>query len=183
LEEPNRPDNPEEPDSALDPTADLDRLIAQREAELARLVALAPAYKLLEDNVAQAHENYQHMQDKYTEAAIKAQSAKAANFIQVVGNARPPLRPVSNLKWLALALTGSLGFAVLLAFSLDYIPPFERPAPEQAIVVALDSLLQGLRRSLRAAKVFLVTRSPRLEAPGSMPSEETPELDSPKESK
>jgi uncharacterized protein involved in exopolysaccharide biosynthesis len=143
--------------TSVNPIADVDRLIAQREAELARLVALGPAYKLLEDNIVQARGKYQHMQDKYNEAAIKAQAVRAANFIQVIGLANPPSGPVSNLTWLVLAVAGSLGCAVLLAFVLDYVSRSASPASEPASALLHDRLLEALRESQRAAYAMVVS--------------------------
>jgi uncharacterized protein involved in exopolysaccharide biosynthesis len=110
----------------VDPAADADKLIAQRQEELDRLAALAPMYNVLEENARQARENYQHVQDKYTEAELKANVVQAASFIQIIEPAQAPPQPVSDLKkLLVLGLAGSLGSGVLLAFLFEYISGFE----------------------------------------------------------
>ncbi len=171
--------NPGASGSSLDPTADVDKLIAQREAELARLVALGPAYRLLEDNVVQARAKYQHMQEKYNEAAIKAAAVRAANFIQIVGPAKPPSAPVSNRKWLLLAITGSLGGGVLLAFLLDYVSRFRRHAPEPAGAPLPDRPPKTPRKRRPAPSAIVVNPSASLEAPVTSGSDQVPALDGP----
>ncbi|KPL17740.1 MAG: hypothetical protein AMJ93_14650, partial [Anaerolineae bacterium SM23_84] len=142
-------------------------------------VALGPKYKLLENNAQQAREKYEHMQDKYSEAAIKAQAARAANFIQVIGPANPPLQPVSNLKLVALAIAGSLGLGILLAFLLEYISALERPTPERKIVVIPDGFLEGLVESQRAANALVVSARASLEASASAEPDDLLGLTSP----
>jgi uncharacterized protein involved in exopolysaccharide biosynthesis len=173
-------DNAGQSGNSLNPTAEVDKLIAQRQAELAHLVALGPAYKLLEDNIVQARAKYQHMQDKYNEAAIKERAVRAANFIQVIAPANPPSGPVSNIKWIALALAGSLGCSVLLAFFLDYVSRPGKPAPEPTSVMLPDRLLETLRESQRAAYAMVV--SPSSSSHASASAGLAPRLDDPEAS-
>jgi uncharacterized protein involved in exopolysaccharide biosynthesis len=171
LDEPNGAESPQGSAGHVAPTAEVDALIAKREQELARLVALGPTYRLLEDNARLARGSYQHMQDKYTEAAIKAQAVRAANFIQVVEPAQAPLRPVSNLKTVVLAISGSLGLGVLLAVLMEYILAFQPQALEPGTFVLPDSWLDTLRESQRAANTIVVGDMTALEAPPPATSE------------
>jgi uncharacterized protein involved in exopolysaccharide biosynthesis len=115
-----------EPDTG--PVAEVDELIADRQEELGRLVALAPTYNLLQDNAQKARENYQRLLDKYAEADLKVNVAKAASFIQIVEPAQPPTQPLPGWPTVALAVAGSLGLGVLSAFLLDYVSTSEETA-------------------------------------------------------
>jgi uncharacterized protein involved in exopolysaccharide biosynthesis len=107
--------------SWVDPTADVNELIAQRREELQRLMALRPQHDQLEEDAQQTHAKYQYLLDKYSEANLKVDSAQAVTFIQIVEPAELPLRPVDNAKrLLILAMAGSLGLGMLLAFFLEY---------------------------------------------------------------
>lgn len=120
---------------ATNPTADIDSLIAQRQAELDRLLALTPKYKVLEENVKQAREEYQLLLNKYTEALLKAESARTANYIQVVEPAIAPTQPAPRKLsvLLGLAMVGSLGVGIGLAFLLEYLTgPRAAKAPASA---------------------------------------------------
>lgn len=111
---------------AVNPAGEVDILIAQRQAELDQLTALAPQYNLLEQNSEQARAAYEHLLDKYSEAQLKVTAVQAANFIQVIKPASAPTEPESSWPKLAvLALAGSLGLGVMLAFLLQYISGFK----------------------------------------------------------
>jgi hypothetical protein len=107
----------------IDLVAEVDKLIAQRMKELDRFTSLAPQYNLLAQNVEQARGTYQHLLSKYSEAELKVTAVQAANFIQVIKPAYA--RPESVwLKLMVLALAGSLGLGVVLAFLLQYLSSF-----------------------------------------------------------
>jgi uncharacterized protein involved in exopolysaccharide biosynthesis len=109
----------------IDPVAEVDKLIAQRMKELDQFTALAPQYNVLVQNVEQARAVYQHLLGKYSEAELKVTAVQAANFIQVIKPAYAPVGPESSWPKLAvLALAGSLGLGVMLAFLLQYITSF-----------------------------------------------------------
>lgn len=105
---------------------EVDKLIAQRLEELDHYTALAPQYNILAENVVQARAIYQRLLGKYNEAKLKVTAVQAANFIQVVKPATAPAASESNWPRLALlALAGSLGLGVTLAFLLQYIFSFK----------------------------------------------------------
>ncbi len=104
----------------IDPIAEVDKLIAQRMQELDQFAALAPQYHILTQNVEQARAVYQDLLSKYNQAELTATAVEAVNFIQVIKPAYA--RAESNwLKLAVLALAGSLGLGVMLAFLLQYI--------------------------------------------------------------
>ena len=116
----------EEATKVIDAVGEVDRLIAQRQKELDELTALTPQYNVLAQKVEQARGAYQHLLGKYGEAQLKVTAVQAANFIQVVKPAYPPAGSESSWPKLAvLALAGSLGVGVMLAFLLQYIYGFE----------------------------------------------------------
>jgi uncharacterized protein involved in exopolysaccharide biosynthesis len=112
--------------TVIDPVGEVDKLIAQRQKELDQFTALAPQYNVLSQKIDQARGAYQHLLGKYSEAALKVTAVQAANFIQVIKPAYAPARSESSWPKLAvLALAGSLGVGVMLAFLLQYIFSFE----------------------------------------------------------
>ncbi len=118
--------NPIITSAVVDPVGEVDKLIAERQKELDLFTALAPQYNLLAQNVEQAREVYQHLLAKYSEAQIKVTAVQAANFIQIIKPAYAPAAPESSWPKLAvLALAGSLGLGVVLAFFLDYVSKFK----------------------------------------------------------
>jgi len=116
-------------------TAHVDSILAKRRAELERLVMLGPGYNVLQENVRQARERYQLLLDKYTEAVLKENTVQAASFIQVVEPALAPARPApTRMKTLlGLAVVGSLGLGVMLAFVLESLTSYQAaPMPVPA---------------------------------------------------
>jgi len=108
------------------PVGTVDKLIAQRLIELEQYTALVPQYSILEQNVVQARTVYQHLLGKYSEAELKVTAVQAANFIQVIKPAYVPIESESSWPKLALlALAGSLGIGVMLAFILQYLYSFK----------------------------------------------------------
>jgi uncharacterized protein involved in exopolysaccharide biosynthesis len=109
---------------AADPIEEVDKLIAQRMKELEQYTALAPQYHILEQNVEQTRAVYDDLLSKYTEADLTATAVQAASFIQVI----KPAYAQAESNWLklaVLALVGSLGLGIMLAFLLQYISGFE----------------------------------------------------------
>ncbi len=109
----------------IDPVKEVDKLIVQRQKELDQFMILAPQYNVLAQNVEQARAAYQHLLGKYSEAELKVTAVQAANFIQVIKPAYAPVGSESGWPKLAvLALAGSLGLGVVLAFLFQYISSF-----------------------------------------------------------
>ncbi len=109
----------------ISPIGEIEQLIAERQQELDRLSSLAPQYNILAQKVEQAGSAYQHLLSKYGEAEVKVTAVQAANFIQVIKPGYAPAEPDSNWPMLAaLALIGSLGLGVVLAFLFQYIYPY-----------------------------------------------------------
>lgn len=118
-------------------TAHVDSILAKRRDELECLVALGAMYAVLQENARQARARYQLLLDKHTEAVLKEDTVQAASFIQIVEPALAPSQPAPiKLKvLLVLAVAGSLGLGVMLAFLLEYVTGPERsglPAPASA---------------------------------------------------
>jgi uncharacterized protein involved in exopolysaccharide biosynthesis len=111
----------------IDPVEGVDKLISQRQKELEQFTALAPQYNILAQNIEQARVIYQHLLSKYSEAELKVTAVQAANFIQVIKPAYKPVAAESSSwpKLAVLALAGSLGLGVMLAFLLQYIYGFK----------------------------------------------------------
>lgn len=104
------------------PVDEVDKLITQREQEQDSFAALAPQYNILAQKAEEAQARYQHLLAKYNEADLKVTAVQAANFIQVIKPAYAPLGSDSSWPKLAvLALAGSLGLGVVLAFLLQYL--------------------------------------------------------------
>jgi uncharacterized protein involved in exopolysaccharide biosynthesis len=104
-------------------TAHIDEIIAARQRDLAALVGYGAQYNDLEQKVTQAQAKYDLLQNKLTEAVLKENDVKTSSFLQVVEPAVAPLRPApTNAKvLLILALFGSAGVGLMLAFLLDYL--------------------------------------------------------------
>jgi uncharacterized protein involved in exopolysaccharide biosynthesis len=128
----------------IDLVGEVDKLIAQRQKELDQFAALAPQYNVLEQNVEQARAAYEHILDKYSEAQLKVTAVQAANFIQVIKPAYPPVGFESSWPKLAvLALAGSLGLGVVLAFLLQYFSSFKATS---ATVPVSDKVMPSRRK-------------------------------------
>jgi uncharacterized protein involved in exopolysaccharide biosynthesis len=111
--------------TVIDPIGEIDKLIAQRQKELDQFTALAPQYNILEQDAEQARAAYKHLLDKYSEAQLKVTAVQAANFIQIIKPAYAPTGSESSWPKLAvLALAGSLGLGLMLAFLFQYISGF-----------------------------------------------------------
>lgn len=101
--------------------AEIDRLISLHTRELEQLTYLVPEYNILLENAEQARALYERLLSKYNEAEFRVDAVQAANFIQVVKPAYDA--PRSDIGWAKLALlalAGSLGLGVTLAFLLQY---------------------------------------------------------------
>jgi capsular polysaccharide biosynthesis protein len=108
--------------TAADISDKLDELITARENELQRLVELEPSYLLLETQVAQARDKYQYIKEKYDEAQLKVFAIQASNFIQIVTPANTPTETDTDIsRTLVIPLIGTFGFAIILAFLLEYL--------------------------------------------------------------
>jgi uncharacterized protein involved in exopolysaccharide biosynthesis len=106
-----------------DKAHNFDQLIAQREAELQDLVRLSAQYEILQADVRQIRDTYDFLLTKQTEAKLTENETLTVGFIQVLGEASPPSRPVSpyNFKILALGGMVSLALGVVIAFVWEFI--------------------------------------------------------------
>lgn len=102
-------------------TSSADDLVAKRRDDVKRLVTLQPQYALLEGKLSAAQDSYQLLLKKQSEASVTENQTRTAAYIQVIEPAAAPLQPVAARTGVlfALALLGSLGLAVLLAFLLE----------------------------------------------------------------
>jgi len=105
----------------------IDDQIADVRSRLGELVQLEPQYNRLNVHVEQARETYQLLLNKAREADLKEDLAQAVHFVQVVEPALPPEAPTSNTnRVILLAILGSLGLGIVLAFISEYV----RPSPK-----------------------------------------------------
>lgn len=105
---------------------DGDRLVARARRTVAELIALEPAYRVLEERVEAARRALRHVSDRYAEAELRGRVIQAASFMQRVEEAHPPEGPRSRgAGLLMLAAVGSLGVGIVLAVLVDFLfaPP------------------------------------------------------------
>jgi uncharacterized protein involved in exopolysaccharide biosynthesis len=108
--------------TAADISDELNERITARETELQRLVELEPSYLLLQEQVVQARDKYQYIKEKYDEAQLKVFAIQASNFIQIVTPANTPTETDTDIsRTLVIPLIGTFGFAIILAFLLEYL--------------------------------------------------------------
>lgn len=102
-------------------TASAEDIVAKRRDDVKRLVTLQPQYALLEGKLGAAQDNYQLLLKKQSEASVTENQTRKAAYIQVIEPAVTPLHPVAARTGVlfALALLGSLGLAIMLAFLLE----------------------------------------------------------------
>ncbi|HEY63659.1 MAG TPA: hypothetical protein G4O02_03710 [Caldilineae bacterium] len=114
--------------------AEYEQLAARRDADLAALLGLTAEYEELQMAVDQARSNYEFLQGKAREAALKQRQALSLGYLQVVEPARPPQRPAPS-RFKRIALVGavlSLLAGGVLAFLLEFIETLRRPAKHRA---------------------------------------------------
>ena len=113
-----------------------DNLIAYRQMELQNLLQLSAEYATLRSAVQRSKALYDLLLDKQTEAELKENEARNADFVHIVEPAGKPRRPDSpfNAKILIVGTVASLIVGVLLALVLEYVerlrmfvPPDELP--------------------------------------------------------
>ncbi len=100
----------------------IDTLIDSQREVLANLAALEPPYDALQAEVERTRDLYDTLTSQGADVAMRGSFSSQAMFIQVIQPANLPTSPEDDtINTLSLAAVGSLGFAVLLAFFLDYI--------------------------------------------------------------
>ena len=105
----------------------IDELIASRRQILSEISALSPIYNGLIDDLSTARDKYNTLAEKYIETELKESFARQAFFIQIIEKASLPVESDDGLvQTMLFGFIGSLGFAILLAFSLDFI--FKKPS-------------------------------------------------------
>ncbi len=103
--------------------SELDRQVAQKEAELLALIGLREKYDQLNREVALAEQDYNFLLSKENEARLKEAAALQVGYIQITEPARTPDAPAqSNLPRLA-AIGGvtSLMVGIILAFIIEFV--------------------------------------------------------------
>jgi uncharacterized protein involved in exopolysaccharide biosynthesis len=117
-----------------------DEIIAERERELQTLLLLNAEYTTLKGQVGRAQSLYNLLLDKQTEAKLKENEVRNADFIQVMEPAQLPRRPNSpfNVKIIIVGTVASLIMGVLLAFVLEYVERLRvfSPPKEASITAA-----------------------------------------------
>ena len=112
-----------EAEGKLTEVATYERLIAQHERELQRLVSLNTEYVKLKAEVSRAQSVYNLLLDKLTEATLKENEILNTSFVQIVEPASPPRRPISPLspKIVVVGAIASTVLGIALAFLLEYV--------------------------------------------------------------
>ena len=109
--------------------AEYEQLAARRDADLATLLGLTAERDSLQIAVDQARSNYEFLQRKVNEAALKQSQALSMGYLQVVEPARPPERPAPS-RFGRIALVGavvSILVGGVLAFFLEFLESLRRP--------------------------------------------------------
>lgn len=100
----------------------LDASIAETQEELLALLALQPELTKLDSAINQEALAYERLLSKLSEAEITASTIEAATFIQVVQEAGLPTKKLTPyLDYLPLAIIGSLGLGILLAYLMTFL--------------------------------------------------------------
>lgn len=99
-----------------------DQNIAERTAELKKLLALYSEYNALQRNLTRATNNYNFLWERANEANLKQLQAERLGYIQIIEGARKPDAPVPS-KTLQLALVGG-AVSILVGFVLSFIIEF-----------------------------------------------------------
>lgn len=147
--------------AATSPTANVDKIIAARRAEVENLVLLRPRYDQLQEQLVQAGKKRDLLLDKYTEALIKENTIRTAGFIQVVEPAiAPAVTAPTNLGTIMLlALVGSLGLGVLVALAYEYMLHSVTLFP---VVSARSASTNGYHPTGRRPQTRRLRRPPRV---------------------
>ncbi|MEM7130720.1 MAG: hypothetical protein AAF702_30625 [Chloroflexota bacterium] len=121
--------------------AQLEVRIATHRANLDSLAQLEPQYIRLQLKLDALREKSQLLSAKVAEAELKQEIAKQTSFIQIAAPALVPTEPIDrSTRLIILALMGSLGLGVLLAFLLEYATGSPL-AKESKIVQEVRSIL------------------------------------------
>jgi capsule polysaccharide export protein KpsE/RkpR len=102
--------------------ANVDALIEQQRDVIANLNSLQGEYDTLVSDVDAAREHLDYLKGLQIDVQTRESFAAQAMFIQVMQEALPPTSAEdTTVRTFALGALGSLGFAILLVFFLDYI--------------------------------------------------------------
>lgn len=100
----------------------IDNLIAARRSQITELNRLRPEYELLQEEVTDTREDLNAVSNQLNETEMREAFVSQAMFLQIIQQADLPHTAMDNtVKTLTLGAVASLGFAVLLAFFLDYL--------------------------------------------------------------
>ena len=110
-------------DGDLDRARGLERSVADREAELQKLISLSAQFNDLSDRVERARATHNYLLDRLAEAGIKENQLLELASIQVITPARPPQSPIAALDGKLIVLGGVVSAltGVLLTFLLEYL--------------------------------------------------------------
>ncbi|RMF27505.1 MAG: hypothetical protein D6759_17590, partial [Chloroflexi bacterium] len=124
-----------EAEGKLTEVATYERLIAQHERELQRLVSLNTEYVKLKADVSRAQSVYNLLLDKLTEATLKENEILNTSFVQIVEPASPPRRPISPLspKIVVVGAIASTVLGIALAFLLEYVETLRMEIGEEKV--------------------------------------------------
>ncbi|MCD6520878.1 MAG: hypothetical protein J7M05_13250 [Anaerolineae bacterium] len=112
-----------------------DQVIAEREAELRKLLDLYIQYKTLEQNLAQIQNNYNFLKAKENEARLKQLQAERLGYIQITEPARKPDAPVPSKmpQLLAVGAAVSILTGFILSFLIEFLGSLRRAARKQRV--------------------------------------------------
>ena len=124
------------------------QLIANQEAAVADLNALVPLYSELSTRAEQAAANLRTLSNAYQEAVIKEDTARRADFLQVVLPAAVESQADTSaaISLIALGLIASLGAAITLAFVAELLGRWLWPSNEPAAAASPKAATIGRRQ-------------------------------------
>ncbi len=117
------------------------QLIADAQGKIANLNELTPQYNERQVRVDQARSSFKTLSDAYQEAVIKEDTARRADFIQVVLPATVQTRADTSaaVSLITLALVAAFGAAITLAFVAELIGRWLWPAaPARSQVTVVE---------------------------------------------
>jgi uncharacterized protein involved in exopolysaccharide biosynthesis len=135
---------------------DVEGTLEQMTRDRDRLLQLVPAHSALKEDVRKARADLALLQEKYTEATLKADTVLSTSFIQVVEPASAAGARAQTMSWMLmlLAVVGSLGFGALLALLLETlargrVSPWETSA-NRSLGATGEMLSEAARRAAKA---------------------------------
>jgi hypothetical protein len=122
-------------DPAFDPVAEIDKVLAEVQAEWEQLMALTPEYYRLLERIDQANASLSQLQREYNNAQLQANAVETVDVVQIVQETQATRQSAADWqRLLVVGIAASLGLGIVLALSLEYVFPSKRkvtaPSPD-----------------------------------------------------